>query len=198
MSEAELHILSSRLQGAKLAAAERGDLRSPLPVGYVYDDEGECVIDPDMEVQAAIRDVFAAFAAGGSAYQVVAAFVGLRFPLRAYGGAWAGQLRWGKLTHARALGRRVGTKSRPAGGPPTATALRARAAVSEWNRRGHGMLPRAVSGCSVGVHVTRSHDRFRSRASHQQAWTQHCPGAFGHRAPAEGQATRGRTRVGRG
>jgi DNA invertase Pin-like site-specific DNA recombinase/predicted site-specific integrase-resolvase len=104
MSEAELHILSSRLQGAKRAAAERGDLRSPLPVGYVYDDEGECVIDPDTEVQAAIRDVFAAFAAGGSAYQVVAAFVGRRFPLRAYGGAWAGQLRWGKLTHARALG----------------------------------------------------------------------------------------------
>jgi hypothetical protein len=104
MSEAELHILSSRLQGAKRAAAERGDLRTPLPVGYVYDDEGACVIDPDMEVQAAIRDVFAAFAAGGSAYQVVAAFVGRRFPLRAYGGVWAGQLRWGKLTHARALG----------------------------------------------------------------------------------------------
>ena len=27
-----------------------------------------------------------------------------RFPLRAYGGAWAGQLRWGRLTHARVLG----------------------------------------------------------------------------------------------
>lgn len=104
MSEAELHILAGRLQGAKRAAAERGELRFPLPVGYVYDDEGECVIDPDTEVQAAIRDVFAAFAAGGSAYQVVAAFIGRRFPLRAYGGAWAGQLRWGKLTHSRALG----------------------------------------------------------------------------------------------
>ncbi|WP_351237591.1 recombinase family protein [Streptomyces sp. NPDC002133] len=104
MSEAELHILSGRLQGAKRAAAERGELRFPLPVGYVYDDEGECVIDPDAEVQAAIRDVFAAFAAGGSAYAVVSAFVGRRFPLRAYGGVWAGQLRWGNLTHARALG----------------------------------------------------------------------------------------------
>ena len=62
------------------------------------------VIDPDAEVQAAIRDVFAAFAACGSAYGVVAAFAGRRFPLRAYGGAWAGQLRWGKLTHARVLG----------------------------------------------------------------------------------------------
>jgi excisionase family DNA binding protein len=104
MSEAELHILSGRLQGAKRAAAERGELRFPLPVGYVYDEAGACVIDPDAEVQAAIRDVFAAFAAGGSAFQVVGAFVGRRFPLRAYGGAWAGQLRWGKLTHSRALG----------------------------------------------------------------------------------------------
>ncbi|MEV6493380.1 recombinase family protein [Actinoplanes sp. NPDC051633] len=32
------------------------------------------------------------------------AFTGRRFPLRAYGGVWAGQLRWGKLTHGRALG----------------------------------------------------------------------------------------------
>ncbi|MFD5572271.1 recombinase family protein [Streptomyces cadmiisoli] len=104
MSEAELHILAGRLQGAKRAAAERGELHFPLPVGYVYDDEGACVIDPDVEAQTAIRDVFAAFAAGGSAYAVVAAFVGRRFPLRAYGGVWASQLRWGKLTHARVLG----------------------------------------------------------------------------------------------
>ena len=48
--------------------------------------------------------MFAAFTACGSAYGVVAAFAGRRFPLRAYGGAWAGQLRWGKLTHARVLG----------------------------------------------------------------------------------------------
>src|SRR5437764_12459653 len=35
---------------------------------------------------------------------VAGAFAGRRFPLRAYGGAWAGQLRWGRLTHARVLG----------------------------------------------------------------------------------------------
>ena len=33
MSEAELHFLAGRLQGAKRAAAERGELRFPLPVG---------------------------------------------------------------------------------------------------------------------------------------------------------------------
>jgi len=44
-------------------------------------------------VATAIRDVFAAFTTTGSAHQVVAAFAGRRFPLRAYGGVWAGQLR---------------------------------------------------------------------------------------------------------
>ena len=104
MGEMELHVMAQRLQANKRAAAERGELRTPLPVGYVHDDAGDIVIDPDAEVQAAIRDVFAAFTACGSAYGVVAAFAGRRFPLRAYGGAWAGQLRWGRLTHARVLG----------------------------------------------------------------------------------------------
>jgi DNA invertase Pin-like site-specific DNA recombinase len=103
MSEAELHLLAGRLQGAKRAAAQRGELRTPLPVGYVYDDEGVVVVDPDQEVAGAITDVFAAFTAAGSAYGVVAAFADRRFPRRAYGGAWAGELRWGRLTHGRVL-----------------------------------------------------------------------------------------------
>jgi excisionase family DNA binding protein len=104
MGEMELHVMAQRLHANKRAAAERGELRTPLPVGLVHDDAGDIVIDPDAEVQAAIRDVFAAFTACGSAYGVVAAFAGRRFPLRAYGGAWAGQLRWGTLTCARVLG----------------------------------------------------------------------------------------------
>ena len=104
MSEAELHILAGRLQGAKRAAAERGELRFPLPVGYVHDEDGQTIIDPDQEVQAAIADLFSAFEQTGSAYGVVGAFKGRRFPKRAYGGAWAGELRWGALTHPRVLG----------------------------------------------------------------------------------------------
>ena len=104
MSEAELHLLAGRLQGAKRAAAARGELRAPLPVGYVHDEDGQTVIDPDEQVAAAVADVFSAFTAAGSAYGVVKAFAGRRFPLRAYGGVWAGQLRWGRLTHARVCG----------------------------------------------------------------------------------------------
>jgi len=104
MGEVELHVMAQRLQASKKAAAARGELRTPLPVGYVHDELGEVVIDPDAEVRAAIRDLFASFVACGSAYGVVAAFADRRFPLRAYGGAWAGQLRWGRLTHARVVG----------------------------------------------------------------------------------------------
>jgi DNA invertase Pin-like site-specific DNA recombinase len=104
MSEAELHWLTSRLNESKRAAARRGELRVPLPVGFVYDDENNVVIDPDEEVAAAISDVFAAFTATGSAYGVAGVFAGRRFPRRAYGGVWAGQLRWSRLTHARAAG----------------------------------------------------------------------------------------------
>jgi excisionase family DNA binding protein len=103
MSEAELHLLAGRLQGAKLAAAQRGELRFPLPVGYVYDDDGRTIIDLDEEVRTAVADVFASFEAKGSAYAVVAAFEGRRFPTRAYGGVWAGEVRWGRLTYGRVL-----------------------------------------------------------------------------------------------
>jgi hypothetical protein len=59
MSEAELHMITSRLQGAKSAAAARGELRFPLPVGLLYDEDGQTIIDPDQSVQAAIAEVFA-------------------------------------------------------------------------------------------------------------------------------------------
>ncbi len=81
-----------------------GPLRFPLPVGYVYDEARATVLDPDEEIQTAVCDVFAAFVATGSAYGVVGAFAERRFPRRAYGGAWAGEIRWGRLTHGRVLG----------------------------------------------------------------------------------------------
>ena len=104
LAQAELHMMGVRLQGAKRHAAERGELHFPLPVGLVYDTDGHTIIDPDEEVRAAIADVFKAFWQTGSAYGVVGVFRGRRFPRRAYGGAWAGELRWGRLTHARVLG----------------------------------------------------------------------------------------------
>src|SRR5207253_897402 len=53
MAVVELHVLASRLQESKRAAARRGALRVPLPVGYVYDAEGHTVMDPHDETRAA-------------------------------------------------------------------------------------------------------------------------------------------------
>jgi DNA invertase Pin-like site-specific DNA recombinase len=105
MSEIELHFLLGRLHGAKLAAAHRGELRHPLPVGLVYDADGGIVKDPDEQVRGAVADLFAEFGRTGSALGVVMAFAatGRLFPQRAWGGAWAGQIKWGKLTHARVV-----------------------------------------------------------------------------------------------
>ena len=101
-AQAELHIIRGRLHGGKLNKASRGELRFPLPVGFVYDDD-RIVIDPDQEVQGAVRAVFELFAREGTAYGVVRRFqeMGLRFPRRSYGGAWNGKLIWGRLTHGR-------------------------------------------------------------------------------------------------
>lgn len=106
MSEAELHFLKTRMLGGKKNKAKKGELRFPLPVGYVYDTCGQTVMDPDEEVQMALRNVFNSFKASGSAYGVVSYFAqkALRFPKRAYGGVWDGKLVWGPLTHSRVVG----------------------------------------------------------------------------------------------
>lgn len=104
-AQAELHIIRSRLHGGKLNKARKGELRFPLPVGYVWDGD-KIVLDPDQEVQGAVRTVFELFETEGTAYAVVQRFqaLGLRFPRRSYGGVWDGKLVWGRLTHSRVLG----------------------------------------------------------------------------------------------
>ena len=126
MSEAELHILAGRLQESKTAAAARGELRISLPVGYLYDEDGQTVIDPDEEIRTAIADVFSTFERTGSAYSVVSAFVGRPFPTRASGGAWAGEVHWGGSPTGESC-RFSTTRPTPA---PTSTAARARAGRS--------------------------------------------------------------------
>ncbi|HET9255946.1 MAG TPA: recombinase family protein [Pseudonocardiaceae bacterium] len=49
IGEVEPRVMAQRLAASKKAAA-RGELRTPLPVGYVHDQAGEVVIDPDAEV----------------------------------------------------------------------------------------------------------------------------------------------------
>src|SRR5882724_3882389 len=106
MAQAELHFLRGRLLGGKLNKAQKGELRHPLPVGFDYADQNRVVMDPDAEIRGAVALAFHVFLETGSAYAVVQRFAqrGLRFPKRAYGGAWDGKLVWGNLTHSRVLG----------------------------------------------------------------------------------------------
>lgn len=106
MSEAELSVLHGRLMAAKEHKAAKGARRFPVPVGYVWPVTTDAItLDPDEAVQDALRDVFHLFATTGTAYGVVKAFGEQHrlFPKRAYGGTWAGELRWGPLTHSRVL-----------------------------------------------------------------------------------------------
>jgi DNA invertase Pin-like site-specific DNA recombinase len=105
MAQAELHFLRGRLLGGKLNKAQKGELRFPLPVGFCYDDQDRIVMDPDDEVRGAVQLAFRLFQETGSANAVVQRFAqdGLRFPKRAYGGAWARKLVWGRLSHSRIL-----------------------------------------------------------------------------------------------
>jgi len=50
MSEAELHVMRARLRGGLLNKARRGELKMPLPMGLVYDEQGQVVLDPDQQV----------------------------------------------------------------------------------------------------------------------------------------------------
>jgi DNA invertase Pin-like site-specific DNA recombinase len=105
MSEAELHLLHSRLIGGMLNKARRGELRSPLPIGLVYDAADRVVLDPDQQVQQTLRLFFETFDRTGSATATVKHFRSqqLRFPRRVHRGPRKGELLWGDLLHSRAL-----------------------------------------------------------------------------------------------
>jgi DNA invertase Pin-like site-specific DNA recombinase len=105
MSEAELHVLRARLQGGIRNKARRGELKSPLPVGLVYDQQDRVALDPDRQVQQALRTLFHTYERTGSGCAVIKFFheQGLLFPRRLRRGPNKGRLVWGPLGHTRVL-----------------------------------------------------------------------------------------------
>jgi DNA invertase Pin-like site-specific DNA recombinase len=71
MSEAELHLIRSRLTAGLRHKAARGQLRQFLPVGFDYDQTDAVVITPDEAVVEAIATVFRRFAELGTGRQVL-------------------------------------------------------------------------------------------------------------------------------
>ncbi len=101
MSEAELFVLRARLQGGIRNYARRGALKLILPIGFVYTETDAVVLDPDLQVQAIIREVFRSFAHTGSAFTTVRHFrqQHLLFPRRLRRGAHQGELVWAEIEH---------------------------------------------------------------------------------------------------
>src|SRR3954466_11719814 len=54
MSEAELHVLRSRLLQGRLNKARRGEVLGFVPIGYERTAEGGVALDPDEQAQAAV------------------------------------------------------------------------------------------------------------------------------------------------
>ena len=105
MSEAELHVLQARLKGGILSKAARGELRLLLPVGFVYDEDGRVMLDPDAQVQGAIRLLFETFRRTGSAHRTMRVFrqENLLFPRRMRRGPRKDELVWAPLDYHNAL-----------------------------------------------------------------------------------------------
>ena len=102
MSEAELHLLHARLIGGQLNKARRGELWIRPPIGYVFDSHScSLVLDPDEQIQGAVRLLFETFRRSGSALKVVRYFdtKSIGWPRRIVSGVRAGELFFAPLAH---------------------------------------------------------------------------------------------------
>ena len=71
MSEFELGLLRQRAQEALRQKIQRGEVLTHVPVGFVRTEDNRVEMSPDLQVQEAIRGVFAQFQRLGSVRQVL-------------------------------------------------------------------------------------------------------------------------------
>ncbi len=96
ISEAELYLIKQRMWGGRIAKARRGELGFEPPIGYLRRPSGEIAIDPDEQVQAVIRLVFAKFEELGTLHAVLTWLVehGIELGGRQRTGPDRGELVW--------------------------------------------------------------------------------------------------------
>ena len=104
MSEAELHLLKQRLYQGCLSKGRRGALTFALPIGYVWDadDTGAIQFDPDEQVQAVVRLIFAQFEELGTLGGLLRYLArhDIRLGVRVREGPGKGQLVWRRPNRA--------------------------------------------------------------------------------------------------
>jgi DNA invertase Pin-like site-specific DNA recombinase len=104
MSEAELHVLRSRLDAGKKNKAKRGEYVGEAPLGYVRTRDG-VELEPDVQAQGVVRLLFDKFAELGSAHAVLKFFhkegvrIGRRFP----NGPRPGEMTWRRANRSTIL-----------------------------------------------------------------------------------------------
>jgi DNA invertase Pin-like site-specific DNA recombinase len=70
----ELHYIQQRMQKSRLERAQRGEWMGPTPMGYVLGEDNKLALDPDEQVQHAVRLVFRQFHQLGSVSAVLRYF----------------------------------------------------------------------------------------------------------------------------
>jgi DNA invertase Pin-like site-specific DNA recombinase len=96
MSEAELHILRSRMYQGLLNKAKRGEVFNHAPIGYIKLPNAEFALDPDQQVQSVVHLLFDEFDRQGTLHGLLRYLVqhGIRLPIRPHFGPNRGQLEW--------------------------------------------------------------------------------------------------------
>ncbi len=92
----ELHQIQQRMQAGRLNKARRGLWLGDAPVGYVIGGNGKLELDPDEQVQAAVRLLFDQFEQLGSVSGLLRYLARhrLQIPVRSHLGETKGQLQW--------------------------------------------------------------------------------------------------------
>ena len=97
----ELSVIRARMEGGRRSKAQRGELYSHPPVGFVREGSG-IRKDPDLRVQAAVEAVFARFREGGSGLQATHLLreAGVQLPSRPHG---SDTVTWRDATYSRVM-----------------------------------------------------------------------------------------------
>ena len=159
MLAAELHLIKQRMQAGRVSKARRGEMAIALPAGYARRPSGEAAFDPDEQVQAVVRLVFAKFAEIGTVQGVMRYLVeqGIEMGIRMRSGPLKGEVVWKRPARATitcmlhspiyagiyAYGRRRVDPMRQRPGHP-GSGLRGYA-EDEWLARIEGALPAYIS-----------------------------------------------------
>ncbi|HEY9664594.1 MAG TPA: recombinase family protein, partial [Allocoleopsis sp.] len=105
LSEAELMTLRTRLFEGRWNKARKGQLGRSIPIGYLSDEQGRWLKDPDQQVQDRLSYLFALFRRLGVARQVLVTLKAeqLKLPVRVWGGPTHDQLQWQEPTYSAVI-----------------------------------------------------------------------------------------------